>query len=40
MDTKTLLEWSERYHVATYSRPPICLVRGEGVRLWDVRWSE
>ena len=35
MDTKTLLEWSERYHVPTYSRAPICLVRGEGVRVWD-----
>lgn len=35
MDTKTLLDWSNRYHVATYSRAPICLVRGEGVRVWD-----
>src|SRR3972149_2042908 len=35
VDTKTLLEWSERYHVPTYSRAPICLVRGEGVRVWD-----
>ena len=35
MDTKTLLEWSNRYHVSTYSRAPICLVRGEGVRVWD-----
>ena len=35
MDTKTLLDWSNRYHVATYSRAPICLVRGEGMRVWD-----
>ena len=40
MDTKTLLEWSERYHVATYLRPPICLVRGQGVRLWDSEGRE
>ncbi len=40
MDTKALLEWSERYHVATYVRPPICLVRGEGVRLWDSEGRE
>jgi predicted acetylornithine/succinylornithine family transaminase len=35
-----LLEWSERYHVATYLRPPICLVRGQGVRLWDSEGRE
>ncbi|MGH7355172.1 MAG: aspartate aminotransferase family protein [Candidatus Rokuibacteriota bacterium] len=35
MDTKTLLEWSARYHTPNYSRTPICLVRGEGVRVWD-----
>ncbi len=35
MDTKTLLDWSNRYHAATYSRAPICLVRGEGVCVWD-----
>ncbi len=35
MDTKTLIEWSDRYHVPTYSRAPICLVRGQGVRVWD-----
>ncbi len=40
MDTKTLLEWSERYHVATYLRPPICMVRGEGIRLWDSEGRE
>jgi acetylornithine/N-succinyldiaminopimelate aminotransferase len=36
MDTKTLLEWSARYHTPNYgSRAPICLVRGEGARVWD-----
>ena len=40
MDTKTLLEWSDRYHVPTYARVPICLVRGEGVRVWDSEGRE
>jgi len=35
VDTKTLIEWSNRFHVPTYTRAPICLVRGEGVRVWD-----
>ncbi|MBI1734792.1 MAG: acetylornithine transaminase [Candidatus Rokubacteria bacterium] len=36
MDTKTLLDWSARYHTPNYgSRAPICLVRGDGVRVWD-----
>jgi predicted acetylornithine/succinylornithine family transaminase len=36
MDTKTLLEWSAKYHTPNYgSRAPICLVRGEGARVWD-----
>jgi acetylornithine/N-succinyldiaminopimelate aminotransferase len=35
MDTKTLLEWSARYHTPNYGRAPICLVRGDGVRVWD-----
>jgi len=34
-DTRTLLEWSARYHANTYGRAPICLVRGEGLRVWD-----
>lgn len=40
MDTRTLLEWFDRYHVNTYVRPPICLVRGEGIRLWDLEGRE
>ena len=36
MDTKTLLDWSARYHTPNYgSRAPICLVRGDGLRVWD-----
>ncbi len=35
MDTKTLLEWSARYQTPNVSRAPICLVRGDGVRVWD-----
>jgi acetylornithine/N-succinyldiaminopimelate aminotransferase len=36
MDTKTLLEWSAKYHTPNYgARAPIVLVRGEGVRVWD-----
>jgi acetylornithine/N-succinyldiaminopimelate aminotransferase len=36
MDTKTLLEWSATYHTPNYgARAPICLVRGDGLRVWD-----
>ena len=35
MDTRALLEWSARYHTPNYGRVPICLVRGDGVRVWD-----
>jgi predicted acetylornithine/succinylornithine family transaminase len=35
MDTKTLMEWSTRYHTPNYGRSPILLVRGEGTRVWD-----
>src|SRR5918912_456730 len=40
MDTKTLLEWSAKYHTPNYGRTPICLVRGEGVRVWDSEGRE
>ena len=41
MDTKTLLEWSAKYHTPNYgARAPICIVRGEGVRLWDTDGRE
>ncbi len=35
MDTKTLMEWSARYHTPNYGRTPLCLVRGDGLRVWD-----
>src|SRR5947207_1447589 len=35
MDTKTLLEWSAKYHTPNYGRTPLVLVRGEGTRVWD-----
>jgi predicted acetylornithine/succinylornithine family transaminase len=35
MDTKTLMEWSAKYHTPNYGRTPICLVRGDGLRVWD-----
>lgn len=30
-----LLQWSDQYLMAFTSRYPVCLVRGEGVRVWD-----
>ncbi|HEV8587139.1 MAG TPA: acetylornithine transaminase [Methylomirabilota bacterium] len=36
VDTKTLLEWSAKYHMPNYGgRTPILLVRGDGMRVWD-----
>jgi predicted acetylornithine/succinylornithine family transaminase len=35
MDTKTLMEWSAKYHTPNYGRTPLVLVRGEGSRVWD-----
>jgi acetylornithine/N-succinyldiaminopimelate aminotransferase len=41
MDTKTLLEWSAQYHTPNYgSRAPICLIRGDGMRVWDSEGRE
>ena len=39
-DTKTLLDWASRYLVQNYARAPLCLVRGEGVRVWDTDGKE
>ncbi|HUF93279.1 MAG TPA: aspartate aminotransferase family protein [Candidatus Limnocylindria bacterium] len=39
-DTKTLLEWSAKYHTPNYGRTPILLVRGEGMRVWDSEGRE
>jgi predicted acetylornithine/succinylornithine family transaminase len=35
VDTKTLMEWSAKYLMNFVKRYPVCLVRGEGVRVWD-----
>ncbi len=41
MDTATLLEWSGKYHTPNYgARAPICLVRGDGMRVWDTEGRE
>jgi predicted acetylornithine/succinylornithine family transaminase len=40
MDTKTLFEWSATYHTPNFSRTPICLVRGDGLRVWDTEGRE
>ncbi len=40
MDTKQLLEWSASFLTANYARAPICLVRGDGVRVWDSEGRE
>src|SRR5438034_4532979 len=40
MDTKTLLEWAGKYHTGNYGRAPICLVRGDGMRVWDLDGRE
>jgi predicted acetylornithine/succinylornithine family transaminase len=40
MDTKTLFEWSATYHTPNFSRTPICLVRGDGMRVWDTEGRE
>jgi len=40
-DTATLLEWSAKYHTPNYgARAPICLVRGDGMRVWDTEGRE
>jgi predicted acetylornithine/succinylornithine family transaminase len=40
-NSQTLLEWSAKYHTPNYgARAPICLVRGDGVRVWDADGRE
>jgi acetylornithine aminotransferase/acetylornithine/N-succinyldiaminopimelate aminotransferase len=39
-DTKTLIEWANRYLLQNYARAPLCLVRGEGARVWDTDGKE
>ena len=40
MDTKELIEWSDKYLMTTAKRYPLALVRGEGVRVWDSNGKE
>jgi len=35
MDTRQLMEWSDKHLMAFAKRYPVALVRGEGVRVWD-----
>ena len=35
MDTKQLMEWSDKHLMAFTKRYPVALVRGDGVRVWD-----
>ena len=35
MDTKQLMEWSDKHLMTFAKRYPVALVRGEGVRVWD-----
>ena len=35
MDTKQLLEWSDKHLMTFAKRNPVALVRGEGARVWD-----
>ena len=39
-DTKTLLELANQYLFQNYARAPLCLVRGEGARVWDTDGKE
>ena len=39
-DTQTLLDLANRYLMANYARAPLCLVRGEGARVWDTDGKE
>jgi len=40
MDTKQLIEWFASYHTPNVARSPICLVRGDGMRVWDTDGRE
>src|SRR5262249_40581097 len=35
VDTKQLMEWSDKHLMTFAKRIPVALVRGEGVRVWD-----
>jgi len=38
--TKTIFELDSRYHAGLYGRMEICLVKGEGARVWDSEGRE
>jgi len=40
VDTKELIEWTDRYLMTTAKRFPLALVRGEGARVWDSEGKE
>jgi acetylornithine aminotransferase/acetylornithine/N-succinyldiaminopimelate aminotransferase len=40
VDTKQLMEWSDRYLMTVAKRYPVALVRGEGARVWDSEGRE
>lgn len=40
MNTKEVIELSDRYIMNTYRRLPVVMVRGQGVRLWDADGRE
>ena len=40
MDTKELMEWSDKHLMTFAKRYPVALVRGEGVRVWDSNGKE
>jgi acetylornithine/N-succinyldiaminopimelate aminotransferase len=40
VDTKQLMEWSDKHIMTTAKRNPVALVRGEGVRVWDSEGKE
>jgi acetylornithine aminotransferase/acetylornithine/N-succinyldiaminopimelate aminotransferase len=40
VDTKQMIEWSDKHLMTTAKRYPIALVRGEGARVWDSEGKE
>jgi acetylornithine/N-succinyldiaminopimelate aminotransferase len=40
VDTKQLMEWSDKHLMTFAKRYPVALVRGEGVRVWDSNGKE
>jgi acetylornithine/N-succinyldiaminopimelate aminotransferase len=40
VDTRQLMEWSDKHLMAFAKRYPVALVRGEGIRVWDSNGKE